>query len=460
MTMTARLAAKRTILLTMVVLAAAGVWLIGHLESAIRAVTGAGHAYWAVWLLAFAALMWQVILYVSESPHSPTERRRRWLTEQRTVVSVPVYNEDADLLARCLWSLVDQTRRPDVVYVVVNGLLNPRCDQDLVATYREMAPWLTAEAATHGIEMRWAWIGAAGKRAAQAIAIRDTPDAVFHVTVDSDSMLDRRAVEEIILPFADERVGSVAGIVLAANARKNLLTRVTDLWFVAGQLIDRSAASTMGSVLVNSGPLAAYRASILAEHVDGYTTERFAGRPVEFSDDSMLTLYALAGGWRTVQQPTAFTFSAMPETVSHHLRQYLRWMRGSTIRSLWRIKYLPPGRYAFWAHAIIWAQMIMTTAVFIMLFILAPLAVGMWTPELLLVPVVIGYFRSLRYLGIRRSDDPLWSQLATFALAPLAIIWSFVVLRLVRWYGMATCWHIRWGTRGNGAEISLAAVAS
>lgn len=63
-------------------------------------------------------------------------------------------------------------------------------------------------------------------------------------------------------------------------------------------------------------------------------------RPVTFSDDSLLTLYALVRG-RVVQQPTAVVFTAMPEELGHHLRQYLRWMRGSSLRSRWRVRYLP-----------------------------------------------------------------------------------------------------------------------
>jgi hyaluronan synthase len=38
------------------------------------------------------------------------------------------------------------------------------------------------------------------------------------------------------------------------TTRRTCMTRITDLWFVTGQLVDRSAMSAMGSVIVNSGP--------------------------------------------------------------------------------------------------------------------------------------------------------------------------------------------------------------
>ena len=100
---------------------------------------------------------------------------------------------------------------------------------------------------------------------------RKIRDADLFVTVDSDSMLDAEALHEIVQPFSDPRVMSVAGVILAINNRENLLARVTDVIFVGQQLIDRSFMSRLGSVMVNSGGLAAYRRSILADNIDIYT---------------------------------------------------------------------------------------------------------------------------------------------------------------------------------------------
>lgn len=37
--------------------------------------------------------------------------------------------------------------------------------------------------------------------------------------------------------------------------------------------------------------------------------------------------------------------------------------------------------------------------------------------------------------------------LATVALSPAATLWSFLVIRAVRWYGIATCRRTGWLTR-------------
>ncbi|MFI8199873.1 hypothetical protein ACIF6K_25675 [Streptomyces sp. NPDC085942] len=36
------------------------------------------------------------------------------------------------------------------------------------------------------------------------------------------------------------------------------------------------------------------------------------------------------------------------------------------------------------------------------------------------------------------------------------MLWSWTVLRPLRWYGAATCWKTGWGTCQTGAEVHLA----
>lgn len=245
---------------------------------------------------------------------------------------------------------------------------------------------------------------------------------------------------------------------MAPNCRRSLLTRITDLWFVAGQLTDRSALSVFGSVWVNSGPIAVYRAGYIRDAIPGYLAETFLGRPVPFSDDSWLTLQAMLHG-RTVQQPTAYCWSLMPETFSHHRRQYLRWMRGSTIRSMWRNRYLPLRRYAYWVHLQRWASMILSSAA--ALYVWTTTAAGRHWQTLgwvVLVTVAVGYAQTLRYLTVRRSDQPLPYQVRTWLLAPLAVAWAATVLRVWRWYGVVTCYMTgKWGTR---QSVEVTAVAA
>jgi hyaluronan synthase len=166
--------------------------------------------------------------------------------------------------------------------------------------------------------------------------------ADIFVTIDSDSALDRRAIAEGLKPFADRRVVSVAGLETAINIDRNLLTRAIGHRSLVFQLFAMSAQSVArGTVLINPGAFSLYRAPMIRKIVPSYLGETFFGVPVTLGDDTALTLYALLHG-RAVHQPTAVSLPVYPETLAHHLRQWTRWMRASTIRMLWRFEPLAP----------------------------------------------------------------------------------------------------------------------
>ncbi|MFF0138018.1 glycosyltransferase [Streptomyces sp. NPDC005227] len=447
--LSARVHRSGTVFGAAVVMVAAAVWAAHHGLQAVEFEGHTGSRLAAVWGVTFVILLGQTVLYHFERPRRPSPRARRQLDALHVAVLLPVYNEDAGYLRLGLQSMLDQTRRPTSVHVVDDGSTSD--------DYAAVRTWWTAAAAAAGIVTTWHRQPNSGKRHAQAAGVLASPAADIYVTVDSDSCLAPDALEEVLLPFARQRVQSVAGIVLATNHRTNLLTRVTDLWFTTGQLTDRSALSAMGTVLVNSGPLAAYRAGVIRDNLDGYLTETFMGRPVMFSDDSLLTLYALLRG-RTVQQPSAVVFTALPEKASHFLRMYLRWMRGSTIRSVWRMRYLPVTGIAYWAHFLRWFGLALSTVVLGWLLVVEPLHYGNTPPaSFLLVPFLIGWAQALRYLGVVRSDERMRQRAVTWLLMPLAVIAAWTVLRAMRWYGAATCARTGWGTRQNGAEVTLTA---
>lgn len=434
------------LLVAALILTGVGVWAARHVAQAVAVAHGASSGRLTlVYSVTFCLLVLQAVLYHCERPKRRTPRQQRQLNGLRVEVLVPVYQEDEGYLHGTLLSLLEQTRLPEAVHVVDDGS---------TVDYAGLRAWFEAAAASVGVVATWQRQDNAGKRHAQGAGVRVSPHAQVYVTVDSDARLDPVALEQLLIPFADPRVMSVAGIVLASNHRTNLLSRITDLYNVTGQLTDRSAMSAVGSVLVNSGALAAYRAPIVRDNLGGYLSETIAGRPVLFSDDSMLTLFALLAG-RTVQQPTAIVHSAMPVKIGHAIRQNLRWIRGSTIRSLWRVRYLPPARVAYWLHLARWAQMAVATAVFAYLLVEQPAVGRMPTWSFAIAPVLIGYAQGLRYLTIRRPDESLASQLLTWSLAPLAVLWAWTVLRGVRWFAMATCLRTGWGTRQDGVEVTL-----
>jgi hyaluronan synthase len=346
-----------------------------------------------------------------------------------------------------LESVLLQTRPFQRVQVVNDG-----SDKNVEELARVEAWWLAQQYRTSAI-LEWANVHNAGKRHAQLHTFSGEVEADVFATIDSDTVLDARCVEEGLKPFADSRIASVTSVILAYNNR-HWFVRLTDPWLLTFQLVVRGAMSKLGCVLVNSGNFSMYRADVVREAEASYEAERFMGRPVQFSDDSLLTLFAHLKG-RTVQQPSSFAFTVLPTNVSHHLRQQMRWMRGSTIRSIWRFRYLPLKGFAYWEHFAAWVNFVLITSAFVVILGLFPVTHAHSVPVMLTFSLLVCYATALRYLTIARSDQSLAWQVCTLVLAPVMLVWTALVLRPLRIYSIFTCYRTGWGTRVTKVEVTI-----
>lgn len=419
-------------------------WGAHHALSTIDAINGnpVNQFKW-VYTYTFVFLLFQMALCLMERVPGGA-----WGMGKRVAVLVPAYNEDPQVLVNTLKSLFRSDRLPDYISVTDDGTSK--------ADYTEVRKWFEATAKQYNIVPLWTRTPNRKKRHAQVVSYQALRDANLPidivVTVDSDAILDSRALSQLLAAFRSKVVQSACGIVLAANNRATLLARITDVLFVTNQLTDRSSMSAVGNVLVNSGVLAAYRNEVVEKAVKGnYLEEQYRGRRVEFSDDSFLTLIALTMDKmsQTVQVPSAFVFTMMPQDAPHHFSQQTRWMRGSFIRSLWRLRYLPATSFGYWRQVMGLVQLAVTTAVLLILCVVQPIVDHIFAWQLVLVPIAVAYGQSLRYLSYRRSDLSMGAHLGLYALAPLSLLWSMFVLRPMRFWCIATAhrktddWHTR-----------------
>jgi hyaluronan synthase len=397
----------------------------------------------ATWLTTLAFIVIQLVLAWWQKPVKVNARQQALLDRLRVTVVIPCYNEDPQILDRTIVSLFRQTRLPDHIEVVDDG---STVDYSPVRDY-----WLAEP--MPGVRFTWVRQRNAGKKHAQAVTFTSDHDADIFVTIDSDSALDRRAINEGLKPFADQRVVSVAGLETAINIDRNLLTRAIGHRSLVFQLFAMSAQSVArGSVLINPGAFSLYRAPLIRKIVPSYLGETFFGVPVTLGDDTALTLYALLHG-RAVHQPSAVSLPVYPETLEHHLRQWTRWMRASTIRMLWRLRYLPVLSYGWIFTVYTIASFLLSVAISIAIPLVWPASEKLLLASIaamVIWPLAI----SLRLATVRRSDQGLLSRLFGIALLPVAALWYVLVLRQIRFYGIATCWRQNWVTRQH-VEVRL-----
>ncbi|GII80046.1 hyaluronan synthase [Sphaerisporangium rufum] len=370
----------------------------------------------------------------------------------RVTAVVPIYNEDPGTLELALRALAGQTRPPQAVRVVDDASADPAG----AATARALA----AEFAARGIDYRvLVQPRNAGKRAAMGRAFAGTPDTDVYLCVDSDTVLEPDAVGELLVPFADPRVTASTGLVLPSNRGRNLLTCLQELRYAASFLVERAAYTRAGAVLCCSGALSMYRASVIREHGADFLGQRFLGRCATFGDDRRLTNYALLDG-RAVFQERALAHTAVPERLSHFVRQQVRWNKSFFRESLWALVHQPKTRPAFWLTVVELGAWAGFSAALAYLLVLHPLT----TPETwgtsvtgyLGLVTIMGYLRTVRYLDLRhRGTGPL-RRLGLFLLAPLYGVLHLVVLIPVRFYALATLFRTGWGSRQHGVEVRTA----
>jgi hyaluronan synthase len=399
-----------------------------------------GHDHQALlWTVLMLAATHQTILAWLDRPFTMTARKREYLDKLPVTVNIPLFNESREIVDRVLYALFHQVRPPNRVDVVINGCT------DGGANYEELRSFWEPKFKGRRIEFNWVLMAQKGKRTAQAWTFRSVRDGVV-LTLDSDTVLERRAIEQILIPFYDRLVQSVAGVELARNQAVNVLTRINGMRQLVWQMVQCCALNvTGGNVLVNRGTFAGYRAKLLWETVDAYVAETFMGREVSYSDDSLLTLYALGRG-KAVQQMSAFQFTEYHDNVSAITRQWIRWMRGSTIRSIWRARYLPVRSYGWWINLINWWQLPVSSAAYIYVFLYLPTH-GRLSLSAFSAAIFSAYLSNVRSLLVARSDQSPLYQLDTFLLSPFSWLWSLLVLRPLRVYGMLTCANNDWGTR-------------
>lgn len=396
-----------------------------------------------IWTITFAMVAVQWIVSWLERPYTVSPAQQRRLDRMKVTVNIPVYNEEPVILDRVLYALFTQTRMPDRVQVVDDG---SKVDYSEVRHY-----WLRHH--PEAVDFSWQRQQNAGKKRAQVRTfIGDRSDVL--VTLDSDTTLARNAIEEGLKPFADPRVQSVAGIELAWNYAQSLLTRIKGVNALVWQLITCSSQNVVGNVLVNRGTFALYRGSVVRETTAAYLGETLFGRPVLLGDDTMLTLFALGRG-RAVQQLSAVCFAMYPETLSHTMRQWTRWMRGTSIRTLWRLRYLSPSSWGWWYTVVTTWGYLSFVSVLTAVIVDWP-ASRTFAITALYISAAWTWITAARIFAVRRSDQRRIDELEAFILVPAALLWMTLVLRPVRLYGTLTMLRQGWVTRLHGVETRTA----
>ncbi|HEX7054236.1 MAG TPA: glycosyltransferase [Burkholderiales bacterium] len=281
-----------------------------------------------------------------------------------------------------------------------------------------------------------------GKRAALAEAFRRARGEIV-VTIDSDSVIEPGTLLAIAGPFADPRVGAVAGKVAVHNRRAGLIPKMLHVRFILSFDFLRSAQSAFRTVYCCPGALAAYRTRVVRQVLEAWERQTFLGVPCTYGEDRALTNLILGAGYDSVYQRTAVVHTLVPETYGKLCRMYLRWDR-SYIREELRFARIVWRRPPLWRALALYETTItnlrypvayLSIALMAMHAVADPTAIA----RMLIAIMIVSTLYTLYYLRSERSWDFVYGILYGY--------FSFFALTWIFPYAAATVRARGWLTR-------------
>ena len=171
------------------------------------------------------------------------------------------------------------------------------------------------------------------------------------VTVDSDSIVTRDSLRNIVSAFNEPEIGGVAGNIRIKNLADGMIPRMMDVGFMFGFEIIRSAQSLIGCVMCTPGALSAYRKSIVMPFIDQWLRQTFLGAPANIGEDRAIATMILRHGYKVTFQSNAVAATCIPYTYGRFCKMLLRWLRSDVRENLlMTIHFFKKVRFSFaWA---------------------------------------------------------------------------------------------------------------
>jgi hyaluronan synthase len=381
------------------------------------------------------------------------DREELMLLDNSWVTAViPIYNEDPVMFEQGMRSLLAQSRLPNEIHIIDDA----SADNSGIKAAKKMRREFEAQGVKYTVSVQ---PENKGKREALALGFEAAPYTDLFLCVDSDTILSRDTVRELLLPMADPKIMASTGMVLALNHDSNIFTRLQDLRYGNSFLFERAAYSRLKSVLCCCGALSVYRGTLVRKYLPDFLNQQFLGKPAVFGDDRRMTNYCLMEG-QVVFQETAVGYTAVPEKLPHFLRQQVRWNKSFFRESLWAFRNQKKFRPAFWLTCMelaLW--LVFGSAMFysmVILPIMQPERFVNHIGDYLVFMVLMGYLRNVRYLDFPRRGMGFIRRFGMFLLAPLYGVIQLLLLTPLRFYALLTLHKGSWGTRQGGVEVSVA----
>ena len=294
-----------------------------------------------------------------------------------------------------------------------------------------------------------------GKRKAIYEGIKQgKPRGEIILFMDSDTFVDRMAIERLVTCFNDPNVGAVTGMARPSNRDENVLTKMQETWYDGSFAIMKGMEGSFGSVTCCSGVLSAYRKEAIMPCLDDWSNDKFLGIEFRAGDDRQLTSYVIGGNkhyidsanrvWKTRYCQSAIAYSEVPSTMKKFMIQQIRWKKSWIRTFIFTAPFYYKNRSPI-AAAIYYLQMVLS--------FLGPIVA---TRNLILMPLEGHFAAPVMYLGGLMFISLLFALEFRFRYPNSGNRWMYRilvtllginVLSSLLYYAALTIRRNKWGTR-------------
>ncbi|USQ82859.1 bifunctional polysaccharide deacetylase/glycosyltransferase family 2 protein [Streptomyces phaeoluteigriseus] len=164
-----------------------------------------------------------------------------------------------------------------------------------------------------------------GKPAALNNGVRNASHDIV-VMMDGDTVFEPDTVRQLVQPFADPKVGAVAGNAKVGN-RNTIIGAWQHIEYVMGFNLDRRMYDLLRCMPTIPGAIGAFRRDAVLE-VGGMSEDTLA-------EDTDITIAMHRAGWNVVYQEHARAWTEAPGSLKQLWSQRYRWSYG-TMQALWK----------------------------------------------------------------------------------------------------------------------------
>ena len=284
-----------------------------------------------------------------------------------------------------------------------------------------------------------------GKRRGINHAVRRATAEII-VSVDSDVVVDRDAVRQLVARFTRPELAGVGGRVNVSNANDNWLTRMQAIKYYFGYEYLKNLERSFSSVMCLSGCLTAYRRHVLVELEPILEARNVLGVPIKYGEDRYLTRQIVKAGYETTLTLDAVCWTKAPDTLTKYFSQQLRWRRSNIIDVLGSLTHVWKLHPVVALHYLSLFAMLMAYPVVVM----DSLASGVFWDLAIFHLAILAVFGVVYWVGTRSYPEA--ARVDPFWFLPMAVLMPITYL-LYTPLALLTLDSSSWETRGGAVSL-------